>query len=97
MNVCKIDSDQIQSTPNTPSQPSGGASSFGDSSGSLFSIYSKAADEEDNKMVERWQKDADGILLFVRPHVCIHIYIFNINREYYRPVYSLPQSASSFL
>ncbi|KAF8494150.1 hypothetical protein F5888DRAFT_1805738 [Russula emetica] len=58
------DSDQTGSTPNKPSQPSGGASSFGDSSGSLFSIYSKAAEEEDNKMVERWQKDADGILIF---------------------------------
>ena len=32
-------------------------------------MYSKAADEEDNKMVERWQKDADGILIFVRPCV----------------------------
>jgi hypothetical protein len=30
----------------------------------FFSIYSKAADDdEDNKMVERWQKDADGILI----------------------------------
>jgi hypothetical protein len=34
-------------------------------------MYSKAADEEDNKMVERWQKDADGILIFVSPHVAI--------------------------
>jgi hypothetical protein len=29
----------------------------------FFSIYSKAADDEDNKMVERWQKDAYGILI----------------------------------
>ena len=42
---------------------------FGDSSGPLFSMYSKAAEEEDNKMVERWQKDADGILIFVSPCV----------------------------
>jgi len=48
-----------------PPQPPRGASSFGDSSGPLFSIYSKAAEEEDNKMVEHWQKDADGILFFV--------------------------------
>ena len=34
-------------------------------------MYSKAADEEDNKMVERWQKDADGILIFVSPPVAI--------------------------
>ena len=49
----------------TPDPPSQGESRFGDSSGPLFSIYSKAAEEEDNKMVERWQKDADGILFFV--------------------------------
>ena len=30
-------------------------------------MYSVAAEEEDNKMVERWQKDADGILIFVSP------------------------------
>jgi hypothetical protein len=30
----------------------------------FFSIYSKAAGDEDNKMVERWQEDADhGILI----------------------------------
>jgi hypothetical protein len=55
----------------TPSQPLQGESNFGDSSGPLFSMYSKAADEEDNKMVERWQKDADGILIFVSPRVAI--------------------------
>jgi hypothetical protein len=55
-------SDHPQST---PSQPSQGESNFGDSSGPFFSIYSKAAEDEDNKMVERWQKDADGILIFV--------------------------------
>jgi len=53
--------------------PSQGESNFGDSSGPLFSIYSKAADEEDNKMVERWQKDADGILIFVSPHIVIYV------------------------
>jgi hypothetical protein len=40
--------------------------------GRSFSIYSKAAEEEDNKMAERWQKDADGILIFVSPRVAIH-------------------------
>ena len=65
----------LQSTSN---QPSRGQSNFGDSSGPLFSIYSKAADEEDNKMVERWQKDADGILIFVRLCVLIHIF-FHVN------------------
>ncbi|KAN0105395.1 hypothetical protein V8E52_011062, partial [Russula decolorans] len=48
----------------TANQPLQGESNFGDSSGPLFSIYSKAAEDEDNKMVDRWQKDADGILFF---------------------------------
>ena len=55
-----------------------GESNFGDSSGPLFSIYSKAADDEDNKIVERWQKDADGILMFVSHHVDIRLSL-NIN------------------
>ena len=59
-----------QSTLDPPSQ---GETNFGDSSGPLFSIYSKAAEDEDNKMVERWQKDADGILIFVSLCVAIHI------------------------
>ena len=59
----------------TPDQPLQVESNFGDSSGPLFSIYSKAAEEEDNKMVERWQKDADGILIFVSPCACIHIVV----------------------
>ena len=55
-------------------QPLQGESKFGDSSGPLFSMYSKAAEEEDNKMVERWQKDADGILFFVS--LCVGIRLF---------------------
>ena len=64
---------QTQPPLNHQPQPSQGESSFGDSSGPFFSIYSKAAEEEDNKMVERWQKDADGILIFVSSHVAIHV------------------------
>ena len=52
-----------------PSQLWRGESNFGDSSGPLFFIYSGIAEEEDNKMTDRWQKDADGILIFVRPRV----------------------------
>ena len=62
----------------TPNQPFQGGSNFGDSSGPLFSIYSKVAEEEDNKVVDRWQKDADGILIFVSPCVRIHI-VLRIN------------------
>ncbi|KAF8460575.1 hypothetical protein DFH94DRAFT_123791 [Russula ochroleuca] len=35
-----------------------------DSSGPLFSIYSKIVEEDDNKRAERHQKDAEGIVLF---------------------------------
>ncbi|KAH9995066.1 hypothetical protein BJV77DRAFT_269202 [Russula vinacea] len=44
--------------------PSREESSLGDSSGQLFSTYSKTAEEEDNKNAERWKSDADGILIF---------------------------------
>jgi hypothetical protein len=44
----------------------------GDSSGLLFSIYSKMVEKEDNKRAERHQKDAEGIVLFVSPHSCLH-------------------------
>jgi hypothetical protein len=30
------------------------------------------AEEEDNKMADRWQKDADGILIFVSSHISPH-------------------------
>jgi hypothetical protein len=50
-----------------------GHRSHGDSSGPLFSICSKAAEDDDNTMVERWQKDTDGILIFVSSHFGIHI------------------------
>ena len=67
-NLYKIDDGQ---TPSAPKEPS-----FGDSSGPFFSIYSKAAEDEDRKMVERWQKDADGILIFVSSSVGIHIVLY---------------------
>jgi hypothetical protein len=36
-------------------------------------MYAKVAEEEDDKMAELWQKDADGILIFVSPRVLVHI------------------------
>ncbi|KAH9995056.1 hypothetical protein BJV77DRAFT_268927 [Russula vinacea] len=56
--------DQAQLAPNQQPQPSQAQPNFGDSSGPLFSIYSKTAEEEDNKNAERWKNDADGILIF---------------------------------
>jgi hypothetical protein len=43
---------------------------FSDSSGPLFNMYNKMTEEEDNKMAQRWQKDADGILIFVSLYSC---------------------------
>jgi hypothetical protein len=43
-------------------------------------MYSKASKEADNKMVERWQKDADGILIFVSSPVDIYVALC-INRN----------------
>jgi len=33
-------------------------------------MYSKIAEDEDNKTAGRWQREADGILIFVSP--CVH-------------------------
>jgi hypothetical protein len=79
-----------------PSQPSQAQSNFGDSSGPLFSIYSKTAEEEDNKNAERWKNDADGILIFVSPRIFIYACLWH-KLEHYRPVYSLPQSLHSLV
>ena len=38
-------------------------------------MYSKLAEEEDNKMVDRWQKEAEGILIFVSRRVGVHFYV----------------------
>ena len=64
---------QPVSVANQQSQPSQEEFHFGDSSGPLFSIYSDAAEDEDNKMADRWQKDAEGILIFVSLRVNIHL------------------------
>jgi hypothetical protein len=50
-----------------------GQSNFSDGSGPIFNMYVKMAEEEDNKMANRWQKDADGILIFVSSHINFHI------------------------
>ena len=47
-------------------------------------------------MVERWQKDADGILIFVSPRVSSHTSLCN-KLKLYRLVYSLLPSLHSFL
>ena len=94
--TCIADHSHVQhaSVQNQQSQLSQGESNFRDGSRPLFSIYSKAADEEDKKMVERWKQDADGIILFVSYRVRILTFMHNL--EHYRLVYSLLQSLRSF-
>ena len=38
---------------------------FVDDSEPIFSMYLEMAEEEDKKLAERWQANADGILIFV--------------------------------
>jgi hypothetical protein len=42
-------------------------------------MYVKMTEEEDNKMTDRWQKDGDGILIFVSPYLGLHVGVANVN------------------
>lgn len=42
-------------------------------------MYVKMTEEEDNKMTDRWQKDGDGILIFVSPYLGLHAGVANVN------------------
>ena len=35
-------------------------------------MYREMAEEQDNKMAERWQKDAEGIIIFVSLDFLFH-------------------------
>ena len=48
-------------------QTSPDMSNFADGSWRIFSMYLERAKEEDEKIAESWQADANGILVFVRP------------------------------
>ncbi len=61
--------EQPRPASNLPLHPQQGDSNFGDSSGPIFIMYSKLAKENDDELVDRWQKDADGIVIFVSPSV----------------------------
>jgi hypothetical protein len=52
-------------------------------------MYIKITEGEDNKMAHRWQKDADGILIFVSHHIASTMIELN---DQYRLVYSLLHS-----
>lgn len=44
---------------------------YGDGSWPLFSMYSRVTADEDNNVARRWQKDSQGIMLFVSPCECL--------------------------
>jgi hypothetical protein len=54
------------------SQGPSGPANCNDSSGPFFNMYIRMTEGEDNKMSQRWQKDADGILIFVSPYYALH-------------------------
>ena len=54
-----------------PNQSLQGESGFVDSSGPILSMYLGMAEEEDKKLAESWQADADGILIFVRLYLLV--------------------------
>jgi hypothetical protein len=62
-----------------------------DSSGPLFHMYIKMTEGEDEKMAHRWQKDADGILIFVSPYIDSTLEPSD-QRKFCRLVYSLLHS-----
>jgi hypothetical protein len=62
----------LEASPQAPTEQvrsSQGQAIFSDSSGPLFHMYIKMTEGEDEKMTKRWQKDADGILIFVSPYI----------------------------
>ena len=68
----------------------------GDSSDPLFTMYSKYAEDDDKNMTKRWTKDADGIIIFVRPEANFMYWWGPIN-ELNRLLYSLPSLLCSSL
>lgn len=67
-----------------------GELNYGDSSWPLYSMYSKIAQQDDNRLAERCQRDTNGTMVFVSPHV-------KLLRQYvstgkYRRVYLPPPS-----
>ncbi|SRR5260221_511408 len=83
-------SQPIQFPQSPPLQPYQGEINHGDRSSPLYAMYSKVTQEEDNKMADRFQKAADGLLVFVSPHFTAPFLHTSIGNR--RVVYSLPLS-----
>jgi hypothetical protein len=89
---CKEENRPKELQPKLPPPPQE-ESRLDDSSRTIFSVYSKLSEEEDTKMTERWQKNAEGILIFVSLYVDIHTFMrINWHNCHRRPVYSLQLS-----
>jgi hypothetical protein len=58
-----------------------------DSSASLFTMYSQMAEKEHKETAERWQKDADGILIFVSVTITSNHFTRHVKND--RQAYSL--------
>ena len=54
---------------NLPTYIADGSGVDVESSAPLLSVYSRMTEDDDNKMVKRLQKDANGILIFVSPMI----------------------------
>ena len=52
---------------------------YGDSSWPLYSMYSRIAQQDDNKLAERCQRDTNGTMVFVSPHVNVCLMTVRIN------------------
>jgi hypothetical protein len=50
---------------NRPEETNGPDPQSVDKSEALFSMYLERADDDDNKVTERWKKECDGVLIFV--------------------------------
>ena len=59
-------------------------------------MYSKFAEDEDKNMTERWTKDADGVIIFVRLEANF-MYWWGLIDELNRLLYSLPSLLCSSL
>jgi hypothetical protein len=64
---------------------------FVGSSAPLFTMYRKFAEDDDKEMAQRWQKDANSILLFVSPQLSKYKLPHYQNVKRGRPVYFLLQ------
>ncbi|KAH9071433.1 hypothetical protein EDB83DRAFT_248990 [Lactarius deliciosus] len=76
-----------------PAQEPRGMSNFVDGSGPIFSMYLDRATEEDEKMVEGWKADADGILIFTGLFSAAVASLISVTIQDIRPN---PQDTSNF-